>query len=85
MQLAIRCGNQKDNGESIVGSVSFNCDLSVQDPMGKDRSCSEAFLSASKAEWHSSEKCQVLPLCHIPISDLPDTHSDGPQPRTSSD
>jgi len=30
--------------------------------MGKDQSCVKAFLSASKAEWHSSEKCQGVTL-----------------------
>src|SRR5882672_7063949 len=48
VQLAIWCGNQKDSGESIVGSISFNCDLSVQDPMGKDRSCSESLFKCFK-------------------------------------
>ena len=48
VQLAIWCGNQKDSGESIVGSISFDCDLSVQDPMGKDRSCSESLFKCFK-------------------------------------
>src|SRR5882672_7057702 len=48
VQLAIRCCNRKDSGESVVGSVSFNCDLSVLDPMGKDWSCSESLFKCFK-------------------------------------
>ena len=46
----------------MVRGVSLNCNFSVWNPMGKDWSCGEAFLSASKAEQHSSEKCQRVPL-----------------------
>src|SRR5882672_11639182 len=48
VQLAIRCGDRKDSGESVVGSVSFDCNLGVRDPMGKDRSCSESLFKCFK-------------------------------------
>jgi len=62
MQFTIQMGNRKDSGKCIVRCVSFNNDLGVQDPMGKDWSCSESLLSVSKAERHSSVKCQGVPL-----------------------
>src|SRR5882672_1526048 len=48
MQLAIQCGNRKDSGESVVGGVSFDCNLSVWDPMGKDWSCGESLFKCFK-------------------------------------
>src|SRR5882672_7536162 len=48
VQLAIWCGNRKDSGESIVGSVCFDCNLGVRNPMGKDRSCSESLFKCFK-------------------------------------
>src|SRR5882724_11015762 len=62
VQFAIRSHNGKDSSKCIVRGISLNCNLSDWDPMGKDWSCGESLLSASKAEWHSSEKCQGVPL-----------------------
>src|SRR5882724_4618020 len=62
VQLAIRSCDRKDGGKCIVRGIGLDCDLSVQNPMSKDQSCGESLFKCSKAEWHSSEKCQVLPF-----------------------
>jgi len=62
VQFTIRSHDGKDSGKCVVRGVSLDCDLSVQDPMGKDWRWVKVFLSASKAEWHSSEKCQGVTL-----------------------
>src|SRR5882724_3599895 len=48
VQFAIRSCNGKDSSECVVGGVSLDCDLSVQDPMGKDRSCGESLFKCFK-------------------------------------
>src|SRR5882724_10607905 len=48
VQVTIRSRNGKDSGECIVRGVSLNCDLSVQDPMGKDWSCGESLFKYFK-------------------------------------
>src|SRR5882724_12660734 len=48
VQVAIRSCNGKDSGECIVGGVSLDCNLSVRDPMGKDRSCGENLFKCFK-------------------------------------
>jgi len=63
VQFAIWCHNWKDSSECVVGSIGLDCNLSVQNPMGgRTGAVVKAFLSASKAEWHSLEKCQGVPL-----------------------
>ena len=44
VQLARRGCNGQNGCECIVGGVSLDCNLSVQDPMGQDRSGSEGLL-----------------------------------------
>src|SRR5882724_5149736 len=44
VQVAIGSRNGKDSGECIVRGISLDCDLSVQDPMGKDQSCGESIF-----------------------------------------
>src|SRR5882724_10199626 len=48
VQVAIGSRNGKDSGECIVRGISLNCDLSVWDPMGKDRSCGETLFKCFK-------------------------------------
>src|SRR5882672_12961064 len=48
VKLAIWSCNRKDCSECIVGSVSLDCNLSVQDPMGKDQSCGESLFKCFK-------------------------------------
>src|SRR5882724_8696035 len=48
VQVAIRSRNGKDSGKCIVRGISLNCDLSVQDPMGKDQSCGESLFKCFK-------------------------------------
>src|SRR5882724_10288177 len=48
VQVAIGSRNGKDSGECIVRGISLNCNLSVQDPMGKDRSCGESLFKCFK-------------------------------------
>jgi len=62
VQVAIRSRNGKDSGECIVRGVSLNCNLCVRDPMVRTGAVVKAFLTASKVEWHSSEKCQGVLL-----------------------
>ena len=62
VQFTIGSYDGKDSGKCIVRGVSLDCNLSVRDPMGRTRAVMKAFLSASKAEWHSSEKFQGVPL-----------------------
>src|SRR5882724_13570026 len=62
VQVTIRSHNGKDSGKCIVRGISLDSDLSVWDPMGKDQSCGESLFKCFKAEWHSSEKCQGVPL-----------------------
>ena len=44
VQLAGRGRNGQDGCEHIVRGVSLDCNLSVRDPMGQDRSGSEGLL-----------------------------------------
>jgi len=55
----------KDCGECVVRGISLNCDLSVQDLVGKDQSFMQVFKRASNTEWHLAEKCQGVPLWEI--------------------
>src|SRR5882724_7679744 len=48
VQVAIGSHNGKDSGECIVRGISLDCNLSVQNPMGKDRSCSESLFKCFK-------------------------------------
>src|SRR5882724_8105158 len=48
VQVAIGSRNGKDSGECIVRGISLNCNLSVWDPMGKDRSCGESLVKCFK-------------------------------------
>ena len=48
--------------EGIARGVSLNCDLGVQNSMGQDWVVVKAFLRVLKDEWHSSMKCQGMPL-----------------------
>ena len=34
----------KNCSECIVGGIGFDCDLSIQDPVGKDQSYGESFF-----------------------------------------
>src|SRR6266850_823086 len=62
VQLAIWCCNRKDSSESIVRSVSFDCDLSLWDPMGKDQSCGESLFKCFKGRMALIRKvpCGIL-------------------------
>jgi len=48
VQFTIRSHDGKDSGECVVRGVSLDCNLSVQDPMGKDWSCGEILLKCFK-------------------------------------
>src|SRR5882724_932049 len=48
VQLTIGIHDSKDSGKHIVGGVSLNCNLSVQDPVGKDWSCGESLFECFK-------------------------------------
>src|SRR5882724_842733 len=48
MQVTIRSRNGKDSSECIVRGISLDCNLSVRDPMGKDRSCGESLFKCFK-------------------------------------
>src|SRR5882724_7575596 len=48
VQVTIRSRNGKDSSKCIVRGVSLNCNLSVQDPMGKDWSCGESLFKYFK-------------------------------------
>src|SRR5882724_4353649 len=49
VQIAIGSCNGKDSGECIVRGISLDCNLSVRDPMGKDRSCGESLFECFKS------------------------------------
>src|SRR5882724_8271881 len=48
VQVTIRSRNLKDSSECVVRGISLHCNLSVQDPMGKDRSCGESLFKCFK-------------------------------------
>src|SRR5882724_11153389 len=48
VQVAIGSRNGKDSSECIVRGISLDCNLSVWDPMGKDRSCGESLFKCFK-------------------------------------
>src|SRR5882724_5478634 len=48
VQFTIGSCDGKDSGECIVRGISLNCNLSVQDPMGKDWSCGESLFECFK-------------------------------------
>ena len=48
VQLAIWSHDPKDSSEHLVRGISLDCDLSVQNPMGKDRSCGESLFKCFK-------------------------------------
>src|SRR5882724_11567748 len=48
VQVAIGSRNGKDSSECIVRGISLDCDLSVRNPMGKDRSCGESLFKCFK-------------------------------------
>ena len=48
VQFAIWSCDWKDSSECIVGGISLDCNLSVQDPMGKDQSCGESLFKLFK-------------------------------------
>src|SRR5882724_10523931 len=48
VQVAIGSRNGKDSSECIVRGISLDCNLSVWDPMGKDRSCCESLFKCFK-------------------------------------
>src|SRR5882724_3111845 len=49
VQIAIGSRNGKDSGECIVRGISLNCNSSVRNPMGKDRSCGESLFKCFKS------------------------------------
>src|SRR5882724_13446413 len=49
VQVAIGRRNGKDSGECIVRGISLSFNLSVWDPMGKDRSCGESLFKCFKS------------------------------------
>jgi len=48
VQVAIGSHNGKNGGKCIVRGISLDCNLSVQDPMGKDWSCGESLFKCFK-------------------------------------
>src|SRR5882724_7897881 len=48
VQITIGSRDGKDSGACIVRGISLDCNLSVQDPMGKDRSCGESLFKCFK-------------------------------------
>src|SRR5882724_11611917 len=48
VKFAIGSHDGKDSSKCIVRGVSLNCDLSVWDPMGKDKSCGESLFKCFK-------------------------------------
>src|SRR5882724_8487012 len=48
VQITIGSHDVKDSSECIVGGIHLDCNLSVQDPMGKDQSCGESLYKCFK-------------------------------------
>jgi len=48
VQFAIGSCDENDSGKCIVRGISLNCNLSVQNPMGKDQSCGESLFKCFK-------------------------------------
>ena len=48
VKISIRSHDRKDSSKCIVRGVSLDCNLSVQDLMGKDWSCGESLFKCFK-------------------------------------